>query len=128
VRAWLLLPVVALCAIDVALTLAGQSREYWAGQYEFADEFNPVARPALSAGPMAFVALAACGLGFSAMIVLRGPPRAATWIAGGVALGHAIGGAGWLTRHGPLGWVAACLFLAAAAESSAACWRKANVT
>ena len=30
---WLLLPPIALCSLDLGLTLYGQSTDYWAGNY-----------------------------------------------------------------------------------------------
>ncbi|AWM39473.1 hypothetical protein GobsT_21970 [Gemmata obscuriglobus] len=124
-RLWLLLPAVTLCAVDIGLTLVGQSGEYWLGQYESAHEANPFARPALARGPVTF---ASFGFAYAAVVVavVCWWRSACVWVAALVTVAHAVGGAGWLVRFGPWGWGAAVVFLLAAAEGSARCWRRAT--
>ena len=123
-RIWLLVPVALTWAVDVGLTLAGQSAGYWAGDFTAADEANPLARPALARGSAAFVGLAVVWWAGLALLVLRTRPRAAFTVAAVAAAGHAIGGAAWLARYGPWGWAGATAYLAAAAEAAGWCWRR----
>jgi hypothetical protein len=123
---WLAVPAVAAFAIDVALTLGGQSGAYWAGDYAAAVEGNPLALPLLVCGPCVFVALAvAWGLGV-ALLVTRWRHRASDGLALLFTFGHAVGGSTWLARFGPWGWLAATAYLAAAAEVTRWCWRRAD--
>ncbi len=122
-RLWLLAPAAALYAGDVALTLAGQPADYWAGAYGSALEANPVAHPLLSRGPGLFVAVAAAWLATLSTVVVTWRHSLAGWVAVVVAGAHAVGGACWLTRIGPWGWVVAVAYLVAAAQASAWCWR-----
>src|SRR5689334_14849913 len=94
-RVWLLIPVAALCAADVGLTLAGQPAGYWSGMYALADEANWFALPSLTSGPEAFVAFAVCCLAVVAGVVLRSRHSIAVSLAAVVATAHAVGGAGW---------------------------------
>lgn len=121
---WLLAPVVVLCAADMGLTLAGQPPDYWAGNFDTAEEGNPLARPLLVAGPAVFAAAAAVWLAVVASVVLLWGHPAARWVAIAVAVGHAIGGASWVARHGGWWLLAGCGYLAAAAVLSRWCWQR----
>ncbi|MFO0796950.1 MAG: hypothetical protein U0804_05695 [Gemmataceae bacterium] len=123
-RLWLLLPTAALTAADVGLTLHGQPSAFWAGDTASAVEANPIAYPLLARGPAAFVAGAALWLVVLSAVVVMWRHPLARWLAVGVALAHAFGGACWLARIGPGGLVAAVGYLAAAAQASAWCWRR----
>ena len=83
----------AVYAADVGLTLAGQSADYWAGDYSLAEEGNPLARPFLARSPWLFLAGAAVwGLVLAAVVFLW-RHRAGEWLAVLNTLGHAFGGA-----------------------------------
>lgn len=125
-RLWLLAPAAALYAGDVGLTLAGQPAAYWAGDYRSAVEANPIAYPLLARGPWPFVGLAAGWLAVLSAVVVRWRHPAAGWLAVLVAAAHAVGGASWLARAGPWGPGAAVGYLAAAAQASGWCWRRAG--
>jgi hypothetical protein len=122
----LLVPAVAVLAIDVALTLGGQSSAYWSGNYAEAVEGNPLALPFLACGPQVFIALATAW-GLLVVLVLAWWRH---WASDCLALfftfGHAIGGSSWLVRFGPWGWVAATVYLAATAEFTRWSWRRAG--
>src|SRR5262245_25095332 len=125
-RFWLIGPAVAVLAIDVALTLGGQSAGYWAGNFHEAVEGNPLAFPLLARGPWVFAAVAAAW-GVALVLVLGWWRHAASdWIAALVALGHAVGGSSWLARFGEWGWVAAIAYLAAVSEITRWGWRRAR--
>ncbi len=125
-RVWLILPIAILCAADVGLTLAGQPAGYLSGNYELAHEANPLARPAMVCGPTAFIGLALIEIAAVAAIVLWWHHTVAVCLAGVVAGAHAVGGAAWLTKLEPWGWVYAGVYLIVAAEGSSWCWRRAN--
>ncbi len=123
-RLWLVAPAWAACAADVAFTLVGQPGDYWAGDFARADEANPVAHPFLTLHPLAFVAGAGAWAAAFGLLVLCGSPRMASVVAVLFTFSHAIGGAGWLARHGGVGWLLAAGYLAAVARLAAWCWRK----
>ena len=103
----------ATYAADVGLTLAGQSADYWAGNYGRAMEANPVAFPLLAHSPWLFLAATVVWGAAVAAVVLRWRHRAGEWLAVLNTLGHAFGGACWLARYGAVGWVLVILYLAA---------------
>jgi hypothetical protein len=125
-RRWLLLLALMPFVIDVTLTFAGQSPEYWQGAYDLADEGNPLARPFLAWHPWMFVALALA----YALVVAAGirllSLRLAVWLATLIALGHVVGGCSWLTRHGWIGWGIILAYLVLAACFARVCWRRAS--
>jgi hypothetical protein len=125
-QVWLLIPVAMFCAVDVLLTLSGQSAEYWSGRFDQADEANPVARPMLKSGPALFIFMAAGELLAIGIALLRWRHAASKWLAAVVAAAHAIGGAAWMTRWGGWGWLVAGLYLFVASECASHCWRRAR--
>ena len=62
-RVYLIVPALAAFVIDVALTLWGQPREYWNGDYGVAQEMAPVGFALLAHHPLAFVLAARLGDG-----------------------------------------------------------------
>lgn len=125
IRAWLLLPALIVVAADVFLTLAGQSVEYWAGDYGAAIEANPLAYPFLAAHPSFFVGAAFLWGGVVAGVVLCWTHPCALWLSLAVTFGHAVAGSTWLARFGGVGWAGAVLYLAGAAGFTQWCWRRA---
>lgn len=114
-RIWLLLPALLLYMADITLTLVGQSSAFWAGDHTNVTEKNPIADPLLRNGPICFLAAAVSwGIAFS---LIAGFARVsiAQMIVYLLALGHAIGSATWLTRHGAISWFGAVGWLATAA-------------
>lgn len=49
-RFWLVAPAACLCTADIGFTLMGQPTIYWAGNYNSANELNPIANFALHIG------------------------------------------------------------------------------
>ncbi len=127
-RWWLVVPVVGLYAADVAFTLSGQPPTYWAGDHAAVNEINPIGHALLSRGPWAFVGVAAVWGGVASVVVLLWRHRVAIWGAKVLAVGHAIGGACWLARHGGWWLAAGCGYLALAAVFAGWCWRRAERT
>jgi hypothetical protein len=111
----LCVPPVALCALDQTITLVGQSSQYWAGRYHYANEGNPLFCWLLQRHPLAFEAgIAVWILLFGGLIVLL-PRRAAMVVSIAIVLGHSWGTATWLSWKMPHGyWLAIGLFLASA--------------
>ena len=58
-RFFLCVPLIALCALDLFITLTGQNSAYWAGDRQAAIEANPIARACLHLHPLALVGFAA---------------------------------------------------------------------
>lgn len=113
-RFWLCLPPVAFALLDYILTLTGQPAAYWDGNYEAAEEGNPLARVFLVWHPWAFVFLGAAWLALICLALRRLPPATAKLTCLLITFAHAVGASSWLWR---LGWVGVILtgvaFLAA---------------
>jgi hypothetical protein len=92
----LCIPPAALATLDGALTLAGQSAEYWAGNYARVNEMSPTFNHLLTYHPLAF---AAGWLGwiliFCGMILLL-PQTLALTTSIAVTVGHTLGATTWL--------------------------------
>ena len=112
-RRRLVVLMLAACAADIGLTLAGQSAEYWAGDYSLANEGNPFAYPVLARSPWLFLAGGVVWGVVVAAVVLLWRHRAGEWLGVLCTLGHAFGGACWLARYGAVGWVLVILYLVA---------------
>ena len=98
-----LLPILLTC-LDNGLTLSGQPKEYWAGNYAKAVEGNPWHYKLLAYHPLALVAEeAASMLVFVGMILLM-PQTLALTISIAATLGYMVGASTWLLyggfRHG----------------------------
>lgn len=126
-RLWLCLPIVASCMLDLVVTLAGQSRAYWAGDRLAAVDGNPIARMCLQAHPLVLVGFA--GLTTAVLCAILGlvPLRLAAAFAFIPAFMHALAAAGWLVTYGTLGWVGAVCVLAAAERLVHWSWLRANL-
>jgi hypothetical protein len=123
-RSWLCCAPVALIALDVGLTLAGQPPEYWQGQYQTARELNPPARWALSQHPALFAAAGLLWAGAVSALVLRLPRGLARAAALGVVCGHTAGAASWLVAGGAAGCALAALLFALAYRLLGWSWRR----
>ncbi len=124
-RLWLCLPVVALTALDLALTLAGQSAAYWGGDRLAAQEVNPIAREFLHIHPAALVAFVAAATSMICGVVVLTPLPLAAAIAFFAAFLHSLAAATWLVRQEAWGWGAACCTLIVAERLVAWSWRRA---
>jgi hypothetical protein len=126
-RLWLCVPMVVLAALDVGITLAGQSAEYWAGDRSAVLEANPIARAILSYQPSALVAFAVVGTAGCCLIVCIVPFEIALGLAFIPSFTHAIGASTWMVRHGGWGWLAAVAFLIAAERLVHLSWQRARL-
>ena len=87
---------VLLAAFDCWLTLHGQTKEYWAGNYSQVLEGSPTFHKLLAHGPLCYVAGASGWvLAFVGMILLM-PQTLALAVSIALTLGHAIGAASWV--------------------------------
>ena len=114
-KLWLCVPPLALCLIDQTITLAGQSRAYWAGLRSNAVEDNPFFRWLLQQHPLAFEAGIVVWILLFCSIILLLPRLGAMVVSVAIVLGHTWGTASWLcwkVRHGY--WIMLGMFLASA--------------
>lgn len=92
----MLIAALTLAALDAVLTLKGQSRHYWDGYFELADETNPIGHAALARGPALF-ALTMCGWAGILCALARSRRRGVALVAlVAAAAGHCNGAATWL--------------------------------
>jgi hypothetical protein len=88
-----------LAILDGALTLTGQSADYWAGNYGNVNEMSPTFNHLLSYHPLAFAAgwlgwvVVFCGL------ILLLPQTLALTTSIAVTVGHVLGSMTWLLYH-----------------------------
>ena len=94
--AWLLLPPIAICALDIAITLYGQSDRYWAGDYASVNEVSPSFGRYLAIHPTAFIAAGMLWIVIFSLIIALLPRFWATFTSVGVVLGHMTGSTSWL--------------------------------
>jgi hypothetical protein len=126
-RIWFVVPAWLCQAADVSLTLAGQSGEYWSGDYTAATEANPFAHPILVAGPWVFAFTAIAWAILLGVLIAFLSNRFLAWFVIALAVAHAIGASTWLAGLGGwVGWVLAGLFLFVASEASWWCWRRSG--
>jgi hypothetical protein len=110
-RCWLLLGPLLFCILDGALTLQGQSHEYWEGRFDLAEEMNPLGLWPLQRGPSVFAIALLCWITVFCLGIVLLPENLARPLAFAVQLGHSLGAASWLTRHGIIGWLALIVLL-----------------
>jgi hypothetical protein len=104
-RGWLCIGPLLFCLLDGGLTLQGQPDAYWAGQYDWAVELNPLGRWPLQAHPAWFAAALLCwALAFCSAILYL-PDNLARPFSFAVQFGHTLGAASWLARLGVSGWI-----------------------
>jgi hypothetical protein len=93
---WLLLPPIALCALDAGLTLYGQGAEYWSGNHAAVNEISPSFHDYLAVHPLVAAGAFLLWIGiFSAMILLL-PELLALVVSMAIVLGHMVGAESWL--------------------------------
>jgi hypothetical protein len=97
---------VLFCLLDGSLTLLGQPAEYWAGNWHYANELNPLGYWGLGQHPYVFAVLLAGWMALVAALILLLPARFAIVVSLAVQAGHTLGAASWLLRaFGILGCV-----------------------
>jgi hypothetical protein len=84
------------CAFDGTITLAGQSADYWAGQYAAVNEGSPTFNHLLQVHPAAYaVGIVLWAAVFVGIIWLL-PDTLALIVSIAVTFGHTVGAATWL--------------------------------
>ena len=126
-RLWLCLAPAVSSTLDVVLTLAWQAHTYWQGNYQAAQEVNPVARYLLALHPGAFAVGALVWVLCGVALVLRLPKGIAVALAFVLTLLHATGAATWLVRGGIPGWLCAVAVLLGAERLLAWSWARAGI-
>jgi hypothetical protein len=102
-RWWLCVPPLVAFAADGTATALGQPPEYWAGQYDWVDEGNPLARWLLAVSPWL---AAGAGLVYATGVTLVVRYwRHGTVVAFRLTASHTVGTCLWLIRLGWPGWV-----------------------
>jgi hypothetical protein len=92
----LCLPPLAFSVLDNALTLAGQSAEYWGGAYDRVNEASPTFQHLLASHPLAFVGGVLVWMTVFVGIILLLPDTLALVVCLAVTFGHAAGSATWM--------------------------------
>lgn len=100
----LCLPPLAFSVLDNALTLAGQSAEYWGGAYDWVNEASPTFNHLLATHPLAFVGGVFAWMAVFVGIILLLPDTLALVVCIAVTLGHTVGSATWLLWRFHLGY------------------------
>ncbi len=111
----LCLPPLAFSALDNALTLAGQSAEYWGGAYRQVNEASPTFHRLLATHPLAFVGGALAWMTVFVGIILLLSDTLALVACIAVTFGHAAGAATWVLWRFQFGYQAVNGLLLAAA-------------
>jgi hypothetical protein len=93
-----LIPCIFLWLLDVILTLAGQSREYWAGNFSEAKELNPLFHWFLSNGPDVFLVATVAYILLLVAIIFLIQLRIALMTAYIASIAHLIGVASWMLQ------------------------------
>jgi hypothetical protein len=123
-RLWLCVAPVLLCLVDGTITLAGQPERYWAGDYGYAAEGNPLFYRLLAQHPAAF-AVGVLGWAAAFTLFLLVVPRRVALAAGiAISLGHTWGIATWLYMSGPHGYWWITVLFALTGVLVAATWEK----
>ena len=119
----LCVPPLVLAAVDAALTLTGQSAEYWGGEFSRVNEGSPTFNQLLQVHPAAFVAgCLVWYLVFAVGILLL--PRTLALVASlAITTGHTAGAASWLFYRLPIGYQLANGLFLASAILTVACMR-----
>ena len=97
-RLWLCFPAVALCLLDLAVTLWNQSPGYWNGNYLFVIEANPVSYFFLAAHPLLYLIGSAAWLVSFSLLILLLPGRLASIFFLFISFAHLWGTLGWLMQ------------------------------
>ncbi|RIK81889.1 MAG: hypothetical protein DCC67_07790 [Planctomycetota bacterium] len=107
----LCLPPLALAVLDGALTLAGQSEAYWAGDYRQVNEMSPTFHHLLTSHPLAFAVGFAAWMAVFVGLILLLPATLALLVAIAVTFGHTAGAATWLLWRFYFGYQACNLLI-----------------
>ena len=98
------LPCLLALALDAGLTLRGQPKEYWAGDYSQTTEGAPFHRKLFAIHPAAAVAGYAAWAGILVGLILLLPESLAVVFSIAVVFGHTAGAYTWLDGGITVGW------------------------
>jgi hypothetical protein len=117
-KLWLVVVPLQVLSLDVALTLLGQGRGYWAGNYHLANEASPPGYWLLSRHPLAFIAAMAIWTSLLCLAMLALPTILTRIASQALTIAHAWGAASWLRGRGNLEyWSQIALFILVAAAA-----------
>jgi hypothetical protein len=97
-RTWLFLPPLALCMLDLAATLLGQSASYWYGDYLYITEGNPIAYFLLATHPSLYIIGTAAWIATFSVLMIRLPRRLALALCFFISFAHLWGTLGWIMQ------------------------------
>ena len=93
-----------MCLADAALTLGGQSADYWNDSYRTVNELSPDVHTLLSIHPMVFVMGVLTWLTIIALLSILLPQMLAIGFSTTVTVAHSIGCATWTIWRPPFGY------------------------
>ena len=99
-RLWLCLPALLTGAIDGSLTLIGQGKFYWNGNYAAVNEFSPMFRWLLQQHPSAFIGGFLLYLVLVSTLLVYIPNKLAKILSLTMVLAHTWGTTTWLPNIG----------------------------
>ena len=100
----LCVPPLVFWALDLTLTLVGQSAEYWQGHWGHVNVGPPTFEYLLAVHPAAFAAGMAGWAAIFVMVLLLLPDTLALIVSVVIVLGHAAGSATWIYYHFKCGY------------------------
>ena len=98
-RAWLCIPALTAMLIDTVVTVYGQAEEYWKGNHENTNEFNPLIHAFMSTHWLGLFAITILWIAIIVPLILFLPRRLSLIIASAIVLGNTWGAATWLSLH-----------------------------
>jgi hypothetical protein len=110
-RIWLVLAAMVPYGCDIAITLYGQSNEYWKGDFSQTIEGNPIAHWILRFGPIPFAIFATTWASIIIFAIITFSQRYSVGLSLMLVICHAIGFGSWLTAIQGWGWLLVVLWL-----------------
>ena len=112
-KLWLALPAFLLCLADQVVTLLGQPKEYWAGDYGQAREGAPHGLWLLTGHPAWYMTAAAFYLLLIVVVIVWLPRFPARIASAGFVIGHTWGTSFWMFTFFPAKgyWISVALFV-----------------
>lgn len=101
---YLLIAPAFMCVADAALTLSGQSEDYWNGSYHSVNELSPDVNTLLTINPTAFCVGVGAWLLIVTLLLLLLPRIIAIGFCATVTVAHSIGCMTWIIWRPPYGY------------------------
>ena len=98
-RLWLCVPPILFALCDYAVTMWGQPKEYWAGDYESAIEANPLVLWCMNVHPALFHGLTFVWIASFCTLILKTPRVLARVTSLTISYTHASCAGTWLYRE-----------------------------